>query len=407
MGGLLLVDGPRYALSKAVMFLWDALTGNWPLKSVQDQEIEDRYEPSVCVVLAGYNEAETVEATLTSIWGTYPRLEIIVIDDGSEDDMHCVAQNFAQDHAGILVLRKPQRGGKSSCINFALKYTEAEIVVVVDTDSHLAPDALWEIVQPLADPQVGAVSATVLARNTTTNLITWLQAEEYLHSIFVGRMLAERLGIVSVASGAFGAFRREAVQRVGGWDVGPGEDGDITLRLRKMGYDAVFAPYAECFTNVPESWPALFRQRRRWNRGTIRYKCRKHVDMAFFWYPNFRFSNLLLLLNVWFFNIVCLYGFWIYVLGWLIAPPDDLFFFLWTTYVAYLMFHVLQVAVALAYSRNLRRDAATSVVLPFVPIYQLFRKCARLISVTEELFFRRSFDDNYVPWHVREATWHW
>ena len=46
-------------------------------------------------------------------------------------------------------------------------------------------------------------------------------------------------------------------------------------------------------------------------------------------------------------------------------------------------------------------------VIPLVPIYQLFRKVARLLSVTEELFLRRSFHDNYVPPRVRDATWHW
>ena len=61
----------------------------------------------------------------------------------------------------------------------------------------------------------------------------------------------------------------------------------------------------------------------------------------------------------------------------------------------------------LYYSLSRPRGALVCSVLPFVPFYQLFRKVVRLVSVTEELFLRKSFEGNYVPARVREATWHW
>ena len=407
IGGLLLVDAPRYAFTKIAMCLWDA-TGDFVRWFRGESEVaEFSYCPSVCVVLAGYNEEATLEATLNSVWGTYPRLEIIVVDDGSEDDMGAVARRYARTHAGVTVLAKGERGGKSSCINFALGYTRAEVIVIVDTDSHLDPTALWEIVQPLADAQVAAVSATILARNPFDNLVTWLQSYEYLHSIFVGRMFSARVGILGIASGAFAAYRRTAIDRVAGWDVGPGEDGDMTLRMRKAGYNVAFAPYAQCYTNLPTTWWGLFKQRRRWNRGVIRYKCRKHVDMAAFWRPGFRFSNLCLLLNIWIFNILFLYGFWAYFLWFCFHADEQAINVLITTYFCYVSFHLVQAISVLYYSINRRRDALICSVLPVVPFYQLFRKVVRLVSVTEELFLRASFQDNYVPSRVREATWHW
>ncbi len=232
--GVLFVDGPRYALVQLAVFVWDfAADAYRRLRGIPSRASYDHC-PSVCVILAGYNESDTIDATLRSIWGTYPRLEIIVVDDGSGDAMLSAARVFAADHCGVLVLHKRTRGGKSSCINFAMNYTRAEIIVIVDTDSHVAPAGLWEIVQPFADPRVGAVSATVLARNAFTNLITCFQAHEYLHSIFVGRIASARLGVLSVCSGAFGAFRRLAVEQAMGWDVGPGE-------LRKSWYKTVLA----------------------------------------------------------------------------------------------------------------------------------------------------------------------
>src|SRR5262249_46442443 len=161
----------------------------------------------------------------------------------------------------------------------------------------LGPSAIWEIVQPLANPAVGAVAGAVLSRGYH-NLVTWLQAYEYLHTIFVGRILSARMGILGIISGAFVAFRRSALDRVMGWDVGPPEDLDLTLSLRKAGYEIAFAPYAQCFTDTPPTWWGLIKQRQRWDRsGAIRNHCRKHVDMAFFWSSHFRFSDFCVVLE--------------------------------------------------------------------------------------------------------------
>jgi glycosyltransferase involved in cell wall biosynthesis len=162
--------------------------------------------PSICVVIAGLNEAGTVGHTLRSLHGTYPRMEVMVVDDGSSDGMADVAREFAESHAGVLVLRRPQRCGKSSALNFALPCSRSEIIMCVDGDSQLHVNALWEIVQPFADPGVGAVSGTVLARNAFVNPATWIQGLEYLRCIFVGRRAAAGLNMLGIISGAFGAY---------------------------------------------------------------------------------------------------------------------------------------------------------------------------------------------------------
>jgi cellulose synthase/poly-beta-1,6-N-acetylglucosamine synthase-like glycosyltransferase len=406
--GLLLLDTPRYVLGKVILCLWDWGRSVWDWGRGAPAAPSFSYCPSVCVVLAGYNEADTIEATLHSVWGSYPRLEIIVVDDGSTDGMSTVARRFARSHAGILVLRKPERGGKSSALNFGLAHARAEVVVGVDTDSHLAREALWEIVQPLRDPRVGAVSGTVLARNPFTNLVTWLQAYEYLQNIFVGRILTARLGMLGIISGAFAAMRRTALVDLGGWDVGPGEDGDLTLRLRKAGYEIAFAPYAQCFTNVPTTARALARQRLRWDRSSVRNYCRKHIDMAYPWSCNFRIADFLVLVEAWFFSIFRPYAAVALCLIWLccFAGPDtgNLLF---ATYLGYLGLHVISILVALIYSTAPLRDLRFCAVWPLVPFYSLFLRVVRLVAVTQELFWRRSFQDNFVPERVREKTWHW
>jgi cellulose synthase/poly-beta-1,6-N-acetylglucosamine synthase-like glycosyltransferase len=404
---ILFLDAPRYALGTLIMWLCDFVRDTLrDLRGIPEQSAYE-YCPSVCVVIAGLNEANTLEHTLQSVWNSYPRLEIIVVDDGSSDGMAKVAREFAHQHAGVLVLRKSQRGGKSSALNMALPFTRAEILVCVDSDSHLAPAAIWEIVQPFSDPEVGAVSGTVLGRNPFYNLATWMQAMEYLRCIFVGRMLTSKLGILGIVSGAFGAYRASAVQRMKGWDVGPGEDGDLSLRLRKAGHKVVFAPYAQCQTNLLTSWPRLLKQRRRWEWAVVTFECRKHIDMANVFSPNFRFSNLLLLIDRWTFNVILQYMFWAYAVWLCFHVHEDTLKLLFLYYLCYLAMELVQLAIILYYSNNRPRDLAVGLAAPLMPFYYLVLRAVSLLAVTEEMLSRRSFRDGFVPVHVREATWHW
>ena len=404
---LLLFDSARYVIAGLSMWIVDASFDAWQWMTGQSSESRWTYCPRVCVIVAGLNEAEGLERGLTNLWGSYPKLEIIVVDDGSTDGMSSVAHRFAQQHPGVQVVTK-RRGGKSSAMNAALPLSTAEIVVIVDADSGLSRDAIWEIVQPLSDPQVAAVSGNVMARNTHANWATRIQSFEYLRSILVGRIFSSRMGILGIVSGAFGAFRRSALERVGAWDVGPGEDEDIVLRLRKLGYRIEFAPRAECYTDVPESWRVLTRQRRRWEWAVITFESRKHIDMVNPSYANFRLSNLFLFLERWLFNLFLPILFWIYLL-WSFLNFEIHFlasiFLLY--YLVYILFETLQFLLVLYYSEYPREHCKLLVVLPLMPLYQLYQRCVTTRAIFEEMLLRQSFRDSFVPAHVREATWKW
>ncbi len=396
----ILIDTPRYVLTKLWFLIVDLVTG-------QPRDPTFDYCPTVTVILAGHNEAGTVGKTIESVVGTYPKLEIIVVDDGSTDGMAAAVKPYLDQYENIRLFVRAERGGKSSCCNLVLNQASGDILLVIDADSSLEPTAIWEMVQPFKDPTVGAVGGTVRVRNRWRNLITALQAYEYLHTIFLGRQVTSRMGIMGVASGALGAFRKDTILRFGGWDVGPGEDGDITLKTRKLGYKAVFAPYAVCQTDAPETWRGFFKQRRRWNRGLIRYKCRKHVDLANPFTANFRIENLMYMLNIWFFHIAVVLGFWTYVIWMAFHWNQNTRYTLLTTYLCYTGFHAVQAMILMYYSDRRWEDFVTSLVVPITPIYKFCERFVRLVSITEEFFFRRSFDDNYVPPRVRRATVHW
>ena len=403
-----MTDAPRYAVTKILICLRDCLAGAWSWLRGRDAVAPFSHCPSVCAIIAGYNEADTIRSTLASVWGSYPKLEIIVVDDGSKDAMAANARRFAADHAGIQVLSRPERGGKSSAMNFALRYTQSEVVVVIDADSELGPSAIWEIVQPMKDASVGAVAGSIVVRNPFASLATWFQAYEYVSTIFVGRMTSALLNILGIVSGAFGAFRRDALDNVLGWDVGPPEDLDLTLALRKAGYNVAFRyVFALLYGGSGVFLDLVQAKAPLGAAAAIRNHFRKHLDMAFPWAANFRLSNLLVLLESWFFSVFCVYGIFAWFIWFLIYLPEDWWQILLTLYLCYLVFEVITVLTNLFYTTHFRKDLVLGLIFFLVPLYQCVLLIVRLIATTEEIFFRTSFADNYVPEKVRRATWHW
>jgi cellulose synthase/poly-beta-1,6-N-acetylglucosamine synthase-like glycosyltransferase len=334
-------------------------------------------------------------------------MQIIVVDDGSTDGMGENARHFARDHAGVQVVSK-KRGGKSSAMNVGLALANGEVTIILDADSELSEDAIWRIVQPLADPSIGAVSGNVRVRNADHGLITRIQSFEYLRSIFLGRMILSRLGLLGIVSGAFGAFRTSMLREMGGWDVGPGEDEDLVLRIRKQGFKIVFDPYADCMTDAPQSWKVLTRQRRRWEWAVVTFESRKHIDMANPLNRHFRLANFLLFLERWVFNLLLPLWFWVYV-AWMLAtlPMAQWLFPCLLFYFLYALGDLLQYLIILDYTRHFRRDAMALLVIPIMPFYQLYQRMVTTFAILEEMLTRRSFRDGFVPEHVRKVTWHW
>lgn len=404
----LLFDGTRYTIAFLVMTLYDALHSIWQTITGTHEEEDWSYCPSVAVMIVGLNEGDTIKHALESVYDTYPRMELFVVDDGSSDDMAANAAEFAKTHRGVTVLSRKLRGGKSSAMNMPLPMIKSEIVVVIDSDSHLAPGAIWRIVQPFKDPAVGAVSGSVSARNPFVNLCTWLQAMEYRRSIFLGRILLARLGILGIVSGALGAFRKSTLEKFGGWDVGPGEDGDLTIKFRKAGYKIAYVPDASCLTNVPTKFGTLTRQRRRWEWAAITFECRKHVDMGNPFGRCFNLRNFAMMLERWIFNVVLVYlsvVYWVYLYA--TREPIVIVYIIMMFYVVYAICDFVQVLMLLYYSRTRWQDIKLALISPLMPIYYVYQKIVTLIAITEELLFRKSFESNFVPERVRNATWHW
>ncbi len=226
------------------------------------------YAPRVTILVPAYNEGRVIARTIDSLLTQdYPLLELIVIDDGSTDDTLDVALAANRD-ARVRVLTQ-KNAGKSHALNFGISQATGEIVVVVDADTLLAPMAIRHLVRPLADVRVGAVAGNAKVGNRV-NLVTRWQAVEYVTSQNLDRRAFAMLNCITVVPGAIGAWRRDAVLAAGGFRSDTlAEDQDLTMTLLRAGHRVALSDKAIAWTEAPETFDALLKQRFRWSFGTL------------------------------------------------------------------------------------------------------------------------------------------
>lgn len=228
------------------------------------------YTPHVSVIVPAYNEAKVIEKTIRSLLAQdyIGRLDVVVVDDGSPDGTGAIAQTAFADDPRVTVLVKTN-GGKASALNYGIRRALGEIVICLDADTIFEPKTIAELVDPLRDPQVGAVAGNAKVGNRL-NLVTRWQALEYVTSQNVDRRAFDLLNCITVVPGAVGAWRRSAVLEAGGFSHDTlAEDQDATIELRKRGWRIAYAERAIAWTEAPDSFASLAKQRFRWSFGTL------------------------------------------------------------------------------------------------------------------------------------------
>src|SRR5580692_5857096 len=231
------------------------------------------YRPKVAVLIPAYNEEKVIERTVRAVLNSdYPKLRVIVIDDGSKDRTLEVARAaFAEEEARgtVLILGKPN-SGKASALNHGIEHIgDAEIFVGIDADTIIAPDAISRLVPHFINPKIGAMAGNAKVGNRV-NLWTRWQALEYITSQNFERRALDVLGAVSVVPGAIGAWRVSAVREAGGYHIDTvAEDADLTMALLRRGYRVEYEDMALAFTEAPTNANGLMRQRFRWSFGIL------------------------------------------------------------------------------------------------------------------------------------------
>lgn len=226
--------------------------------------------PDISVLIPALNEEIHIAETVESIKKQdYPgKIEIIVIDNGSQDNTAGVLKGLGFEDLVILV---EEQKGKSHALNKGLSAASHSYIVTVDADTYLLSDAIRQLMAKLqsAPPHTAAVAGSPYVRNSRETFMTHMQEWDYFHSIAAIKRMQSLFQGTLVAQGAFSLYKKECIEEVGGWSPTVGEDIVLTWGLLEKNYRVDFAEEAIAFTCVPATYKAFFHQRSRWARGMI------------------------------------------------------------------------------------------------------------------------------------------
>ncbi|MDH5682847.1 MAG: glycosyltransferase [candidate division WOR-3 bacterium] len=249
--------------------------------------------PFVSILVPVYNEGKVIKSVLDSLLNIdYPDYEIIVIDDGSTDDtLQEIQDSKGKSQNSKLKVFSKKNAGKACALNYGLKQAKGEFIACIDGDSLINPEALRLGLRHFSDPKVGAVAGNVKAINRQ-KMVSTLQALEYVEGLNMPRRAQGLFGLVNIVPGPIGFFRRSALEAVGGYSKDTfAEDCDLTLKILSIGWKVRYEPEALAWTEVPETWIDLVKQRYRWTRGIIQ-SIRKHKSILF--NPSINFGDTLI-----------------------------------------------------------------------------------------------------------------
>ncbi len=271
-------------------------------------------EPAVTVLIPAHNEESVVVQTITSVLASdVESLHVIVVNDGSTDNTGPLLDETFGREPRVRILHQVNRG-KAATLHRALAEATTEIVVTIDADTEIEPDAIRKLLRHFSDPTVGAVAGNVKVGNRSLWLTRW-QALEYITSQNMEKRAFDLLNCITVVPGALGAWRKVAIEAAGGFTADTvAEDADLTIGIRRLGWRITYEEEAIAWTEAPDTASALIRQRFRWTFGTLQ-SFWKHGDTLV--RPKYGTLGWIALPNIFVFQLVLP----------LISPVIDLLFF--------------------------------------------------------------------------------
>jgi cellulose synthase/poly-beta-1,6-N-acetylglucosamine synthase-like glycosyltransferase len=278
--------------------------------------IQSEFTYSVSVLAPAFNEGKTVVESVKSLLKlNFGKYEVLVINDGSKDDtLDRLIHEFelmktnqfyhdvikTKEVRGIYKSQKPEyknltivdkeNGGKADSLNAGINIAQYDHVCCIDADSILEDDALLKSMKPFhEDSTVVAVGGIIRIANGCSvingrvvtvglshKLLPIFQVVEYLRAFLSGRMFWNIFQGPLIISGAFGIFKKSILLEIGGYRTDTvGEDMELVTRIhrvmieRKQPYKVLFVPDPVCWTEAPDTFSVLSRQRNRWHRGLL------------------------------------------------------------------------------------------------------------------------------------------
>jgi cellulose synthase/poly-beta-1,6-N-acetylglucosamine synthase-like glycosyltransferase len=392
---VLIFDIPRYTLSLLSLALFGVRSRS---------EAVAETNASVSVIIPTFNGGSGLAPTIASLRRqTLRPFEIIVVDDGSTDQTRAVAERARALGLVDMVICHGTRCGRSPAINAGARFASGDLILTVDADTVFEPTAVARVAAAFSDPRVGGATCNIAISNESDSLWTGLQAVEYLMSISAGKSMLDMADAIACLSGACSMYRRDIFLRQGGLDVGPGEDLEFSLRLRRLGYAIRFVPEAWAETDGPTGAIGLLRQRARWDRDALRVRFMTYGELSFF-HRFERLSDTFQRLDFIAFDLVPTLSLPLYLVYLvLLFGATNAALFLAGVYLVLFWISMFNMALAFVmFNRSLGLFAlGTSLIFP---LYQgVYMKCARFFSYSSEIIFATSRHDDFVPPRVRRA----
>jgi cellulose synthase/poly-beta-1,6-N-acetylglucosamine synthase-like glycosyltransferase len=377
------------------------------------------YRPKVSCIITCYSEGMDVQTTLLSLCEqTYGgHIEMIPVVDGATVNQPTLAavrsfnvdpQLYPRRH--LRPIAKWQRGGRVSSLNAGLSLASGEIVMALDGDTSFDNNMVSAIVRHFEDPAVPAVAGSLRVRNAWGSWVTAMQALEYLLSIHMSKIGLAEWNLVNNVSGAFGAFRRSFLVKIGGWNTHTAEDLDLTLRIKsyfkRHDLRIPFEPEAVGHTDAPATLSQFLMQRLRWDGDLFFLYIRKHnqnINPKLLGWKTF----LMILVTGFFFQLVLPFMIFSYtLLAIFILPGMTLLFLFSLIYLLYLVITVLMFsAMLLMVSDRPRQDLTLGLLVPFFPLFMLLLRCWSVVAMLNEMLRRGHEESSMAPWWVlKRAT---
>jgi biofilm PGA synthesis N-glycosyltransferase PgaC len=256
--------------------------------------LADQAYPAVTILVAAFNEADSIASSLSGIFlqDYAGSIQVIVINDGSADGTAAIVERLRSEHPNLELINLQQNGGKAAALNHGLTQCKTDIVITIDADSYILKDGVRHLVgRYLSDPtNTKAVAGEILIRNSRENWITKAQEWDYFLGIATIKRIQSLFQGTLVAQGAFSLYDKKTVLELGGWPEMVGEDIVLTWKILDAGYRVGHAEDALAFTDCPNTLRKFVNQRRRWSRGLME---------AFKTTPNILFKPRLSTLYIW------------------------------------------------------------------------------------------------------------
>ncbi|MAU14850.1 MAG: glycosyl transferase family 2 [Muricauda sp.] len=300
-----------------------------PIASVSDEEL-----PTCTVIVPAYNEGKQVYHTLISLSESdFPKdkLQLIAIDDGSQDDTWRWIQEAKKELGDcVSIYKQPKNKGKRHALYRGFNEGNGEIFVTVDSDSIVDKDTLRNLVSPfVTNKECGAVAGNIRVLNNEKELLPKMLDVSFVLSFEFVRSAESSLKSVLCTPGALAAYRSEAVyaclpawinQTFMGKPSDIGEDRAMTNMILKQGYHVLFQRNAYAYTNVPEKYKGLYKMFIRWGRSNVR----ENIEMSKYVFKNFRKgpkTGTRLLFVSQFLKIIMSYPFLVFMIFFVITHP--------------------------------------------------------------------------------------